>query len=307
MKILRMPCLSGKMCLKIILAQLAIGFSSSVGLADLIVLQNFDTPGSNYQTLQSGDIHAGGAMLNAPQINAGGPSGNYLQLAQRNAANGVDAQNGIVFDNTSVTTQQISVLTLQYHMQGIANGFGFMLLNTNDYGTSGGTVSSLELDRVQVEQAHNHDAIGVRQVDYYSRSIQLSLNTFENDRVQLFYDGYKLIDQAVTFPDGWYDLSMTTDFTGPEAMVHVSSKQLAPGTAAFDFQVSLGAIDAFNARPLLAARIGGAGFGDFSIDTISYDVQAVPEPSSGVLVLACASGLYGWHRRKGWRGLLRQE
>jgi hypothetical protein len=272
-------CRFGIFCLALLPINLALTSLNASGA--IIIAQDFDSPGSDYQVLQSGDSRVGGATLNTPQILGGGPSANYLQLAARASGNGVDAQNAIVFSNSSLFAPQQSELKLQYHMQGLANGFGFILLNTDHYGVSGGTVSSLELDRVQVEQAHNRDPLGSRQLEFYSNSLHLALNTFETDRVQLFYDGYKLFDQPVSFSDGWYDLTMTTDFTGPEAIVQVTSNRLSNGSTVFDFQTTFGTVDAFNARPLLAARIGAVGFGDFSIDSISYSV-AVPEPSSGI-------------------------
>ena len=101
----------------------------------------------------------------------------------------MDAQNAIVFSNATQSVAGSYQFDVKYHMQGNANGFGFVFLNTNNYGTDGGTASSLQLDRIQVEQAHNHDAVGVRQAEYFHNSFHLALNTFETDRVQLFYDG----------------------------------------------------------------------------------------------------------------------
>ena len=247
------------------------------------VSQNFDSPGSAYSTLQSNDPHARIGFLPPPQVLSGGPSGNYLQLASRADVTFVDAQNAIVFNNSEQFATTRIQFDVRYHMSGSANGFGFVMLNTRDFGTSGGTVSSLKLDRIQVEQAHNHDPIGSRQTDFFQHSFQLSLNTFESDRIQLFYDGYKLLDQNVAFGDGWHDLSFQADFLPTTTLFKLNSTYLTSNSSILDMQFQTGQIDSFSARPMIAARIGGAGFGNFSVDNISYSqIAAVPEPTTMV-------------------------
>ena len=266
---------------------------AKLSLADFSISKNFDGGGSSYKTIQSVDISAGGQSLSPPQILGGGPSGNYLQLAQRSVANGVDAQNAIVFSNATQSPTGSFQFDIKYHMQGNANGYGFVFLNTNRYGTDGGTASSLALDRIQVEQAHNHDAVGVRQAEYFQNSFHLALNTFETDRVQLFYDGFKLLDQQVNYQDGWHSLSFHADFQPNQTRLTLDSSFLTTNASDFSTSLNIGQIDGFNARPMLAARIGGAGFGNFSIDDVSFQqITAVPEPSSLAMmtaVMICAS------------------
>ncbi len=260
--------------------------------AGFTISQKFDGMGSTYNTIQSVNIASGNQSLSPPQILGGGPSGNYLQLAQRSEANFVDAQNAIVFSNPSQSLTDSFQFDVKYHMQGNANGFGFVFLNTNNYGTDGGTASTLLIDRIQVEQAHNHDAIGVRQSEFFQNSFHLALNTFETDRVQLFYDGFKLLDQQVDFQDGWHSLSFHVYFQPNETHLTLHSSFLATNASDFSTSFDVGPIDGFNARPMLAARIGGAGFGNFSIDDVLYQqINAVPEPATLTLFGIGALGM----------------
>ena len=90
-------------------------------------VQNFDLGGTPYDLAQNN-------VNPPPTITAGGPTGNFLRLASATANQNV---NTIAFTKSDAGTYQLITAEFDFHITGLADGFGFALLDTFTWGQAG--------------------------------------------------------------------------------------------------------------------------------------------------------------------------
>ena len=100
---------------------------SAPPITDAPTVQDFDNPGSTYY-LRNFDTDT-----STPTIMTDGPSGNYVRLTRTVGTE----LGGIYFDATAERTNTVVLVRFDFRCQGSADGFGFVFLNTANWGTAG--------------------------------------------------------------------------------------------------------------------------------------------------------------------------
>lgn len=90
-------------------------------------VQNFDAGGTAYDLAQNN-------VAPPPAITAGGPTGNFLRLASASANQNV---NTVAFTKSDAGTYNLITAEFDFHITGLADGFGFALLDTFTWGQAG--------------------------------------------------------------------------------------------------------------------------------------------------------------------------
>jgi len=240
--------------------------------------QDFDNLGTSY-TLKKhfGDSEA--------SIQSGGPSGNFVRL---NYAGVTYNLNTIAFDRTQEGAAQKIIADFDFRMYGgnRADGFGFVLLNTSTYGTSGASPIEISVE----PKAVNSLGIGF---DIFKNEL---LGDPDNNHLSVHYNNslVKNFSLSGTGIDLWSDKEINfyhahieadlvngkvsvalTPYNG--SSVKVIDNFLVPGLSPYKARVAFGAITGmYNAN--------------HDLDNIQVSFQAVPVPGTAMLL---GSGLLG--------------
>jgi hypothetical protein len=144
-------------------------------------VQNFDDPGSAHVLTQHADPPG-------PAVVAGGPTGNFLRVAT-NAT--IPQNNSIAFARTDPGAFCDVVAEFDFRMTpvfGRADGMGFSLLDTADWGTSGAVAP--QAPWFVAEEPNFAGSLGVGLDLYQSNDI----GELNNNHVSIHFDGIRLQD-----------------------------------------------------------------------------------------------------------------
>lgn len=252
-------------------------------------VQNFDVPGTPFVFTQFGS--APNAM-----VLGGGPSGAFARLTTTNFSQ----LNTMAFARTELGAQSHIVGSFDFRIGnsafGGADGIGFALLNTANFGTMGGGPPISEdpnlagslgvgfdtFNNFGPDPSDNHVSLHFNNAQVTAVPINPAVFNLENgvfNRVN-----FELFDADPGTPGALFSLSITPNIFGtPGAPINVFNNVNIPGFVPFEFRVAFG------------ARTGGA-FSTQDIDNVN--ILAIPEPGTlGLLALGIA-GLAGYRRRR---------
>ena len=242
-------------------------------------VQYFDNPGTNYSLFNaSGGVNA--------QVLPLGPSGNFLRL---NYDNTTSNQNFIAFDRTQAGSVNTIVADFDFRMYAgsRADGIGFALLNTANYGNSG-TASW-----VTGEEPNATGSLGIG-FDIWDNG-----EVGSNNHLSVHFNGALLLNIPV---DPFLEMQLWESIEIPFNHAHIAA-DLVAGTVSvaltpyggspiqFINNLFVPGLSPYEARVAFGARTGGAT-ANHDIDNINVAFGAPPVPLPGTALLF-SSGLLG--------------
>ncbi len=238
----------------------------------LSTVQNFDTPGTAYTKLQV-------AGPPAAQVMSGGPTGNFLRLATTPTAPTASVpgnDNSISFVTSDPGTYNQATASWDFRVTpqtGNGDGMSFALLNTSDYGSSGGASSSAPQQGLYKGSL----AFGF---DTAADAVNLSFNdaivttTSLLGELNLASASVQFItaSAAIDFLNARVSLSLTTTITisgtTETVTVPVFGSTTVPGLAPYESRVSLEAKNDNPQYPTLTSA-------DFDLDNINVQMGTI--------------------------------
>jgi hypothetical protein len=221
--------------------------------------------------------YAEGAVRNAPvnagQIVAGGPGGNYYHLldgAEGSAGNYVSVSSG-----GSTAGWQSATFTMDFRADRIqADGFAVAFLDSATHGTSG------------VVGAGTGGGADVEERGQYSNSIGVGFRTFNGTNATAYYNGVESPDAAYTITAGQWgsmEIQLDRDASGDVLLnANAYSGTSLSGTASNVFtDYSIPGVTLEEFRMQISGRTGGSSM-DLDIDNLNLIVN-VPEPATSLL------------------------
>ncbi len=255
-------------------------------------VQTFDGGGTPFVTSRFG-------TLPGVTILGGGPSGSFARLTTTNFSQ----LNTLAFARTELGAQSHVVGSFDFRIGnsafGGADGIGFALLNTANFGIAGGgppisedpnLVGSLGVgfdtfNNFGPDPSDNHVSLHLNNTQRAAVPINPAVFNLENgvfNRVT-----FELFDADPGTPGALFSLSITPNIFGtPGAPITVFNNFNLPDFVPFEFRAAFG------------ARTGGA-FSTQDIDNVN--ILAIPEPGTLSLLALGIAGLagYRWRRRAG--------
>ncbi|MCA9247896.1 MAG: PEP-CTERM sorting domain-containing protein, partial [Planctomycetales bacterium] len=217
-----------------------------------------------------------------------GSNGQFFRLL----FNGVGSDKNRVHWNLEQGQKQRSIIEFDFRMNGTGDGFGMLLLPTSTYGTTTANVgiagSSEEPNHAGVfavgfDIYNNIDEISLHygsliQQNDLNGTIDLNNNQFHRARLE-WNEGYGGVGSNIS-------LTVTPDING------------VPGTPVTFFDnLYVPTLNTYEYRLQFTARDGGATT-NVDLDNIVLSFEAVPEPSTALLVIGGIVGLSSLRRRR---------
>ncbi len=258
----------------ITLAAVVLAAFSVAGAAN--TFQDFDNPGTNYTLFR----HYGSQDAT---VQSGGPSANFLRLNYPGVGGNL---NTVAFDRTQVGAAVKIIADFDFRMYAgsRADGFGFVLLNTTNYGISG--ASSVAIS----EEANATNSLGIG-FDIYNNG-----ENGGNNHLSVHYNNTTLQNFPVSAMQLWNNGATDFDHAHIEvdlvnALVSVT---LTPhGGSAFTLinNFSVPGLSPYESRVAFGARTGGATANhDLDNINVAFVVAPSPVPVPGAAMLL-GSGL----------------
>lgn len=272
------------------IAALLAGLATAIlagGAAQATTVQTFDGGGTNYTGVQHNSAPG-------PIVTAGGPTGSFLRVANDNVGN---QANTVAFDRTWVGGFTRVRAVFDFRMGGAGNGadgLAFALLNTANFGATGGLGSSFS------EEPNLAGSLGVG-FDTHDNGAQ----DLSEDSVSLHHNGAKVAEVDLT---GLIDLENNLFNRAEIEVIPQVGGSLVSLTVTPDIHGTPGApIQAFDdvfvaglvpyeARAAFAARTGGLN-DNHDVDNVSIQFD-VPEPGTLLLSALGVPALAAFVRRR---------
>lgn len=265
-----------------------------------IIQQNFEGGGSEFKAF---DTNAQGTnnVLNHPAIRTGGPTGNFLRLANlqgnQNAVAGFDT----FVRNPSIGTQNLTAsfdfrATADAGATQRADGFGFGLFSAASYGATGTIANPGNIPWERPAFA-NALTFGVDIYDANAGTTLDTLTAYYNGSVLglVDFNGFDLNSDEFHR----YQINLTSDpLNSNNSILNVSLREDVGG-ALFPIFTNLAVpglnLAAYQFRPAFGARSGGA-FADIDLD--NFQLTIAPEPGRAILLTLAAFPVLMRRRRK---------
>lgn len=280
------------------------------GPSTAVTQQGFEDPGgTNYKAYADGTVPGPALMEDVPTGNV------FLRLLHDNTGN---QWSTLGFERPTVQQQDRIKASFDYRIpveEGYAgaeraDGFGFALLDTNEYGPEGAPPANWEMwvdtpdpHSVVWERPHLPDALAIG-FDIYAGQMP----DYDENTITLNYDGVELLafylDPAIMpINNGVFnhvDLLLEDDGTDALATLIITPDIFgtagAPITIFQDELVPGLDLDTFDFRGGFGGRTGGEFI---SLDLDNVYIEAVPEPSSIALLLSLLAGVsLAWALRR---------
>jgi len=231
-----------------------------------VTSQDFDGGGTPYVGVQHGTAPP-------PAVTGGGPTGSFLRIAKDGEPN---QQNTVAFDRTHLAGYTGVSGQFDFRMGGGgdgADGMGFAMLNTGNFGTSGGLTSFFS------EEPNLTNSFGIGFDTHDNGGGDLS-----QDSVSLHFNGAKVaevdlsgqidlennvfnradltIQRATDNSGSFVSLDITADIHGiPGTPIDVFDEEFIPGMAPYESRLGF------------SARTGGLN-DNHDIDNVNFDFDA---------------------------------
>lgn len=232
--------------------------------APVATMQDFDGPGTPFSI----DVFG---QPGGPVVTAGGPTGNFMRMV--NSTTGGEL-NVIAFDRTATGLYTHIVAEFDFRMtpggNGRADGIGFALLNTANYGNTGAVFG--------YEEANFTGSLGVG-FDIYANGENADIS---NDEVTVHFNGEVVarIDATpiVDLASGeWIHAQVDVRLdTNPDVSVTLTPAGGQPRTVVDGLAIS--GLSPYESRVFFSGRTGGET-ADHDLDNILVQYSGSPDPA----------------------------